>query len=202
MCEKYGALLIFDEIIEGFGRTGRMFACEHSVTPDVLVLGKSLGGGLLPFAGIVTREAYNTLPHVSIGHYTHEKNGLCAAAGLAMIEYVEKHDLVRQAERVGAFALDWLESLRAGCPLVSHVSGKGLHIGIELVKGVGAKEKAVAEAEAVMYKAMERGVAFKIIEGNVITLRPSLLITEDEMRGALEIIGQCIREAADGCGYE
>ncbi|MBO7747306.1 aspartate aminotransferase family protein [Paenibacillus sp. MWE-103] len=202
MCEKYGALLIFDEIIEGFGRTGRMFACEHSVTPDVLVLGKSLGGGLLPFAGIVTREAYNTLPHVSIGHYTHEKNGLCAAAGLAMIAYVEKHGLVRQAERVGAFALDWLEGMRARCPLVGHVGGKGLHIGIELVKDGDAKEKAVAEAEAVMYKAMERGVAFKIIEGNVITLRPSLLITEDEMRGALEIIEQCIREVAHGRGYE
>src|SRR5690606_33319424 len=61
LCKKYGAFLIFDEIIEGFGRTGKMFACEHFVTPDVLVLGKSLGGGLVPFAGIVTKEEYNTL---------------------------------------------------------------------------------------------------------------------------------------------
>ena len=82
LCRRYGALLIFDEIIEGFGRTGKMFASEHFVTPDVLVLGKSLGGGILPFAGIVTHEHYNTLQHRSIGHYTHEKNALCAAAAL------------------------------------------------------------------------------------------------------------------------
>jgi len=80
LCEKHGALLIFDEVIEGFGRTGKMFACEHFIVPDILVLGKSLGGGILPFAGIVTREEYNVLQDCSIGHFTHEKNGLCALA--------------------------------------------------------------------------------------------------------------------------
>lgn len=89
LCDQYGALLIFDEIIEGFGRTGKMFGCEHFVTPDILVLGKSMGGGLLPFAGIVTREEFNCLPHLSIGHYTHEKNGLCSAAALADISCIE-----------------------------------------------------------------------------------------------------------------
>ena len=62
LCEQYGALLIFDEIIEGFGRTGKMFAAEHFLTPEILVLGKSMGGGLLPLAGIVTQECYDVLP--------------------------------------------------------------------------------------------------------------------------------------------
>ena len=73
LCDRHGALLIFDEIIEGLGRTGKMFCCEHFVTPDVLVLGKSLGGSLLPFAGIVAREGLNRVEHRSVGHYTHEE---------------------------------------------------------------------------------------------------------------------------------
>jgi len=85
ICDQEGIFLIFDEVIEGFGRTGKLFACEHYVTPDVLVLGKTMGGGMLPFAGIVTKEEYNTLSASSIGHFTHEKNPLCVAAGLAMI---------------------------------------------------------------------------------------------------------------------
>ena len=71
LCSRYEMFLVFDEIIEGFGRTGKMFASEHFVTPDVLVLGKTLGGGLMPFAGIVTKEEYNVLQHKSIGHFTH-----------------------------------------------------------------------------------------------------------------------------------
>ncbi|GLX67173.1 (R)-1-hydroxy-2-aminoethylphosphonate ammonia-lyase [Paenibacillus glycanilyticus] len=201
LCEKHGALLIFDEIIEGFGRTGRMFAAEHSVTPDILVLGKSLGGGVLPFAGIVTREEYNVLGHLSIGHFTHEKNGLCASAGLAMIDYLERHRLVENAEEVGRYALEWLEGLRERCPLVGNVNGVGLHIGVELVKDRATKEKAIDEAEAVMYKAMERGVAFKIIESNVITLRPSLVITKEQMRFALEQLELCLQEVASGSYY-
>ncbi|HRP58203.1 aminotransferase class III-fold pyridoxal phosphate-dependent enzyme, partial [Agriterribacter sp.] len=103
ICDARGIFLIFDEIIEGLGRTGKWFACEHYVTPDVLVLGKSLGGGLLPLAGIVTKEEYNILQHRSIGHFTHEKNPLSAAAGLAAINYIESHELVKNAATLGDY---------------------------------------------------------------------------------------------------
>ena len=116
LCRRYGVLLIFDEIIEGFGRTGKMFASEHFVTPDILVLGKSLGGGILPFAGIVTHEQYNTLPHRSIGHYTHEKNALCAAAALAEIEYIESHRLADHSATLGAYALQRLNEMKERHP--------------------------------------------------------------------------------------
>ncbi len=202
LCEKHGALLIFDEIIEGFGRTGNMFACEQFVTPDILVLGKSLGGGLFPFAGIVASERLNVLQHRSIGHYTHEKNGICAAAGLAMIEVLEKHQLPVKAKEVGRLALEWLEEMKERRPSVGHIYGLGLHIGIELVKNRSNKEKAMIESERVMYRAMERGVAFKIIEGNVITLRPSLLIDWEEMKWALEQIEACIEAVESDGGNE
>ena len=198
LCRRYGAWLIFDEIIEGFGRTGRMFACEHFVTPDVLVLGKSLGGGVVPFAGIVTRDEFNVLQHRSIGHYTHEKNPLCAAAGLAEIEYIERQGLVRHAAELGDYAIDRLREMRQRHPLIGHVAGAGLHIGIDLVTSRTTRERAVAEAERIMFKALDRGVAFKIIEGNVITLRPSLVITRDEMDIVLAALDHSIGEVERG----
>ena len=201
LTRRYDALLIFDEIIEGFGRTGKMFASEHFVSPDILVLGKSLGGGIVPFAGIVARSEYDILENRSIGHYTHEKNPLCCAAGLAEIEYIEKYSLVENSRKVGKFAMERLNSLKEKHPLIGNVAGAGCHIGIDLVKDPVTKERAVGEAESVMYKCMERGLAFKLIEGNIITLRPSLLISKDEMEWCISIIEEALTEVEKGEYY-
>jgi len=180
LCDRYGIFLIFDEIIEGFGRTGKMFASEHYVTPDVLVLGKSLGGGVVPFAGIVARDEHNVLQHRSIGHFTHEKNPLCSAAGLAEIEYIEQHNLVNNSAHLGEYLKESLEELKKEFPWIGNVAGKGLHLGIDLVTDKKTKKRAIREAEHIMYDCLQQGVAFKIIEGNIITLRPSLTITKDD----------------------
>lgn len=198
LCDHYGALLIFDEIIEGFGRTGKMFASEHFVTPDVLVIGKSLGGGLLPFAGIVAHEKHNVLQHRSIGHYTHEKNALCAAAALAEIDFIEANGLAEHSARLGAYSLQRLNAMKERHPLIGHVAGLGLHMGIDLVKDGATKERAVDEAEIVMFKCLERGLSFKTIDGNVLTLRPALVITNEEMDHALDILEQAISEVERG----
>jgi 4-aminobutyrate aminotransferase len=200
LCEEYGALLIFDEIIEGFGRTGKMFASEHFLTPDVLVLGKSMGGGLVPFAGIITAKQYDVLPHRSIGHYTHEKNALCAAAALAEIATIEDHGLVEHAADLGRYGIDRLNEMKERHPLIGHVAGLGLHLGIDLVRNRRTKERAVDEAEIIMYKCMERGLAFKTIEGNVITLRPALVITRKESDRSLSILDEAIGEVERGEG--
>ena len=180
ICDAHGIFLIFDEIIEGLGRTGKWFACEHYITPDVLVLGKSLGGGLLPLAGIVTREKYNVLQHRSIGHFTHEKNPLSATAGLAAINYIESHELVKNAAALGDYLIEKLLELKRRFPVIGNVAGKGMHLGIDLVKDMVTKERATLYAEQIMYDCLEQGVAFKVIEGNILTLRPSLVITKDE----------------------
>jgi 4-aminobutyrate aminotransferase len=180
LCEQYGICLIFDEIIDGLGRTGKWFASEHYVTPDILVLGKSLGGGLLPFAGIVTKEAFNVLQHRSVGHYTHEKNPLCSAAGLAAIDYIADNGLVSKAAETGDYLMAKLEALKAQFPVIGHIAGKGLHLGIDLVKDRVTRERAVNYAEQVMYHCMQQGVAFKVIEGNILTLRPALTISKEE----------------------
>jgi 4-aminobutyrate aminotransferase len=201
LCQDYGALLVFDEIIEGFGRTGKMFASEYFVTPDVLVLGKSLGGGLVPFAGIVTKEKFNVLQYRSVGHYTHEKNALCAAAALAEIDYIEKYKLCEHAAELGQYTLKRLNAMKAGHPLIGDVTGVGLHIGIDLVKDPKTKQRAVDEAEIVMFKCLEKGLSFKTIEGNLITLRPALVITQEEMDRALNILEEAIGEVERGKKY-
>lgn len=179
-CDRQGIFLIFDEIIEGFGRTGKWFASEHYVTPDVLVLGKSLGGGVLPFAGIVTAEKYNILQHRSIGHFTHEKNPLCAAAGMAGIEYIERQNLVENAAILGEYLMRGLRELQERFPVIGNVAGKGLHIGVDLVKDPKTKQRAIEEAEWTMYQCLQRGVALKVIEGNILTMRPALCINRND----------------------
>lgn len=194
ICDQYGIFLIFDEIIEGFGRTGKWFACEHYVTPDVLVLGKSLGGGILPLAGIVTREEYNVLQHRSIGHFTHEKNPLSAAAGLAGIEYIEKNGLVQNSENLGNYLLERLLALQDQFPVIGHVAGRGLHLGIDLVRNRQTKERAERYAERIMYHCLNNGLALKVIEGNILTMRPSLVITRDDCDFILETLKHALEQ--------
>jgi len=201
LCEQYGTLLIFDEIIEGFGRTGKMFACEHFVTPDILVIGKSFGGGLMPFAGIVAAEKYNVCRHRSVGHYTHEKNALCAAAALAEISYIEEHKLFDHAAELGAYTLKRLIKLREKHPLMGQVAGLGLHIGIDLVSNRKTRDRALEEAEIIMFKCLEKGLSLKTIEGNILTLRPALVIKQEEMDRAIDIIDEAIGEVEQGKLY-
>ncbi|KYP15340.1 aspartate aminotransferase family protein [Flavihumibacter sp. CACIAM 22H1] len=190
VCDENGILLIFDEIIEGLGRTGKWFACEHFVTPDVLVLGKSLGGGLLPFAGILTREKYNTLQHRSIGHYTHEKNPLCATAGLAAIEFIEQEGLVENAANLGTYLLHELKKLQQEFDVIGNVAGRGFHIGLDLVEDPQTKKRAIRYAEEIMYYCLRKGIAFKIIEGNILTMRPALTITQADCDFILDTLRQ------------
>src|SRR5207244_3181173 len=142
-CSRHGTLLIFDEIPTGLGKTGRMFACEHDgVVPDILVLGKALGGGILPIAAVIACPELDVGGAYAFGHYTHEKNPVTARAALTTIEIIEDEGLVANAEKVGAFALERLVGLKERCPVVGDVRGRGLMIGIELVADRATKAPA------------------------------------------------------------
>jgi len=192
-CDRHGALLVFDEIPQGLGRTGRMFVCEHfDVVPDVLVLGKGLGGGVLPLAAIVAHPRLDVLPDKALGHYTHEKNPVLCAAALAGIEYIEREGLVERARVLGEHALARLRELAERHRLVGDVRGVGLLLGVELVRDRATGERATAEAEAVMYAALERGLSFKVSAGNVLSLAPPLTITREELDAAFGILDDCL----------
>jgi (R)-1-hydroxy-2-aminoethylphosphonate ammonia-lyase len=194
-CDRHGTLLIFDEICHGLGRTGRTFTCEHfGVVPDILVIGKGLGGGVMPLAAMIVREGLDVAGDRALGHYTHEKSPLAAAAALATIDYIEKHGLVENARRLGEHALCALREIMSRHQLVGDVRGLGLLLGVELVKNRVTKERACDAAEEVMYRALSKGLNFKLTMGNIITLTPPLTITQAELDRALEILDECFRE--------
>jgi 4-aminobutyrate aminotransferase len=184
---------VFDEIPTGLGKTGKMFACEHDgVVPDMLVLGKALGGGILPIAAVVAKPELDVGADLAFGHYTHEKNPVTARAALTTIEIIEDEGLVGNAAKVGNAALIRLNDIKARRPVVGDVRGQGLLIGVELVTDRAAKTPANAAAEKVMYRALERGLSFKTTFGNVLTLTPPLTVTQAQMDRALDIVDNCL----------
>ena len=198
-CHEFGALLILDEIPTGLGKTGRMFACEHDdVVPDILVIGKALGGGALPIAATLCRPGLDVASDFAIGHYTHEKNPVTARAALTTIEIIEDEGLVENAARIGASALERLHDMKARYPLVGDVRGRGLLLGLELVTDRESKEPARDAAEEIYYRALDRGLSFKITMGNVLTLSPPMIITEKEIHTAIQIIEEILSELEGG----
>ena len=194
-CDRHGALLIFDEIPHALGRTGKMFTFENfGVVPDMVVIGKGLGGGVFPLAALIVREALDVAGEKALGHYTHEKSPVGCAAALATIDYIEKNDLAKHARELGAYALNRMQQMMADHPLIGDVRGIGLFLGMELVRDRSTRERAVDEAEAVMYAALSRGLSFKLTMGNILTLTPALIITREEMERALDIIDACLSE--------
>ncbi len=200
-CDRHGTLLIFDEIPTGLGKTGRMFASEHDgVVPDILVLGKALGGGVLPIAAAICRPELDVAGDWAFGHYTHEKNPVTARAALTTIEIIESEGLVENAREVGAFALERLQEMKTRHPLIGDVRGRGFLIGIELVTDRASKAPAGDAAEAVLYRCLDRGLSFKTTMGNVLTLTPPLVTTRAQMESALAIVEESIAEAARDSG--
>jgi 4-aminobutyrate aminotransferase len=196
LCEAHGILLIFDEIYTAFGRTGKMFACEHyDIVPDLLVVGKGFGGSILPFAGIIGRDDFNVLEHKSIGHFTHEKNPLCCAVARAVIDIVESERLVEKTAELGAYFKKGLLELQNEFEAVGQVTGLGLNLGLDLVVNRVSKQRATAPAQGVMQFCMARGISFKLIQGNILNLKPALVITRDEVDYVLETLREALKSA-------
>jgi len=196
-CNDHGALLIFDEVPTGLGKTGRMFSCEHDdVVPDILVLGKALGGGMLPVAAAVCRPELDVAGGYAIGHYTHEKNPLLARAAVTTLAIIEDEELVPKAAELGDHAMQRLMDMYDRHPLIGDVRGRGLMLGLDLVLDRDSKEAARDAAERVLYACLDRGLSFKITMGSVLTLSPPLTITQAELDTALDIVDECLSEVA------
>ena len=189
ICTKHGVLLILDEIPIALGRTGKMFAFEHfDIEPDIICLGKGLGGGIIPFAAMVARDNYNVAQDISLGHYTHEKSPLGSVAALATLNYIEKEELLQKVEADGLWFGNELSGLKKRFPIIGDVRGLGLLWGIELVKNGEAKDKATKEAEKIMYECMAHGLSFKVSQGNVLQLSPALTISREDLQKAITIL--------------
>ncbi len=201
-CDDTGTLLIFDEIPTGLGRTGRMFAHEHeavgeeAVVPDILVLGKGLGGGMIPVAVVIARAELDVGADWAFGHYTHEKNPMMARAGLTTIEIIESEGLVARSADLGLVALERGRALASRFESIGDVRGRGLLLGLELVKPDGSPNPDLAES--ILYAALRRGLSFKTTMGTVLTLAPTLTIGESELHRAFDILEASFAEVVGG----
>ena len=196
-CNRHGALLILDEIPTGLGKTGRMFAFEHDeVVPDIVTLGKALGGGILPIAACVARRDLDVCGDFAIGHYTHEKNPVTARAALTTLEILEEEGLVERSAELGAFAMDYLRDALQNLPIVGDIRGRGLMFGVEIVADHQDKTPGNMLAEEIYYACLAEGLSFKISQGCVLTLSPPLTIAKPDLIGALNIVVTAARNAA------
>ncbi len=186
LCHKHNVLLIADEIQTGLGRTGRLLACEHEdVKPDGLILGKALGGGILPVSMFLARrevmEVFTPGDHGS----TFGGNPLAAAVGLEALNILVEDDLSAKSAEMGARLLDALRAIDS--PLITDVRGSGLFIGIEI-------DPALGSARVICEALMERGLLSKETHETVVRLAPPLTISTAEIDWAMDQIREVIGE--------
>jgi adenosylmethionine-8-amino-7-oxononanoate aminotransferase len=204
LTERYGVILIADEVAVGFGRTGHMFACNHEdVTPDILCLSKGITGGYLPLAATITTEEiysaflgeYRELKTFFHGH-SYTGNPLACAAAIASLELFEKDEVLKGVREKEKILKSWLERI-CGDDHVGNTRGIGLIGGVELVRDKTSKEPYPFEDKTgyrVCAVARERGLLIRPL-GNVIVIMPPLSISITNLERMLEIIEESIKEA-------
>ena len=196
-CHRHGALLIMDEIPTGLGKTGRMFAFEHDdIVPDIVTVGKALGGGVLPLAACIARTDLDVCGDYAIGHYTHEKNPVTCRAALTTIDIIEEEGLVERAAELGSYAISRLQTSLKDTAIVGDIRGRGVLFGIEIVKDRDSKVAGNELAEHIYYRCLDAGLSFKISQGCVLTLSPPMNITKSDLDSALTIVESSIIDTA------
>lgn len=207
LCSKYDALLIVDEIQTGFGRTGKLFACEHEgVEPDILCLAKSLGGGVMPIGVYVASDAvwkkgYGAIERATLHSSTFGGNSMACAAGLAALEVILEEGLAERAAELGEYFLTKLRELQKKYDLIKEVRGIGLFIGLEFEQPKGWLDKAtggkLSEAAREYTGAMVAGellnkhgiiTAYTLNNPNVIRLEPPLIVEKAEIDRVVEAL--------------
>jgi len=186
LCDAHHVLLILDEVQSGLGRTGAWFACEHEgVRPDGLVVGKALGGGVLPVSAFLgTREVMDVFTPGSHGS-TFGGNPLAAAVGLEALRVIEDEGLVGRSRVLGTHMLERLRAIES--PAVRAVRGRGLWAAVEI-------DPRFASARRVCERLIEKGVLSKETHHTVVRLAPPLVIAQDDLDWALDRLEETIRE--------
>lgn len=199
ICRRHGILLVADEVKVGLGRTGSRHAFEQlGIEPDIIIFGKGLGGGL-PVSAVVGPEAImNHKPAFSF--QTVHGNPVSAAAGLAVLQTIERERLVQNAAEVGRHLLALLEKLKDKHGIIGDVRGRGLSIGVELVSDRTTKEPAKTETALIVYRAFELGLVLYYVgvNSNVLEFTPPLTLTKEQASDGAALLDQAISDVTSG----
>lgn len=204
ICDKYNILLIFDEIITGFGRTGEMFAAQtFGTTPDIICMGKGMSSGYAPVGGIAFRDSVAEAflgreeQKIQFNHgHTFGGNPLSCAAAIASISEIKERDLPRRAKESGALVWKRFEEMKARFGIIGEIRGKGLLIGIEFVKDVKTKQQfpdSMAFGVQVGKAAIKNGLIIRA-DPHWIAVAPPLVIEKDEIDAMMDRLSDSIDE--------
>jgi 4-aminobutyrate aminotransferase-like enzyme len=193
ICDEFQVPLIFDEI-QTFCRIGEWFAADYfEVTPDIIVLGKGLGGGL-PIAAIIIRDTLEGFSMKAEDLHTFANNSLAQVTAIKQIEIIQRDGILENTRRLGAYLADGLRELQRDFPEMGDIRAAGLHIGIEFVHDPKTKEPAVEECVRIRDEGMKLGALFGLggVRKNVLKVKPPLIITQPEADEVLNILGRAM----------
>jgi 4-aminobutyrate aminotransferase len=199
VCSEFGVLYVDEEVQTGFGRTGKMLGIEYSnVVPDVVVFGKALASGIC-LSAVVAKAEIMTWPPGS-HFFTPAANPMACAAALATLDVIRKMHLPEHAERVGQGIMKRLREMQDDHEIIGDVRGKGLMIGVELVKDRKTKEPAKLETGRLSWRAFERGLAVSYYGtySNVLRIAPPLILTEKQADRAVNILEESLKDVETG----
>ncbi|KAK0646667.1 pyridoxal phosphate-dependent transferase [Cercophora newfieldiana] len=189
LCKKHNVLLICDEIQTGIARTGRMLCSEWAgIKPDMVTLGKAISGGMYPVSAVLARRDVMLVVEPGTHGSTYGGNPLGCAVSIRALELVEEEHLVERAERLGRIFREGIEAFKS--PIVQTVRGKGLLNAVVIDES--ATDGRTAWDLCVLLK--DKGILAKPTHGNIIRFAPPLVITEEELRGAIATIGEALKE--------
>ncbi|HXX65111.1 MAG TPA: aminotransferase class III-fold pyridoxal phosphate-dependent enzyme, partial [Bacteroidota bacterium] len=200
VADEIGALLIADEMITGFGRTGKMFACQHDdVVPDIITVGKGFGGGF-PMTGLMSRDEVimaKPFANPSGSSSSYGGNPFASAAAYITVRTIIDEGLVENSARVGAFMLKRLASFKEKFPFVGEVRGRGLMIGMELVKNPHTKERLDKQyTKMIFQECLNRGLIVMGYNPDI-RINPPLVITEEVADEGIDIMEHAFAHVAD-----
>jgi len=193
LCDRYGALLILDEIATGLGKTGSLFNFQRfDLRPDMVCIGKSIGGAAMPLSAVVVDPSLDIDPGLNVGYYTNEKNPLGARAGLATLEIIEAERLVENARTLGAHAAIRLEEMRKIHGATATFRTAGLMLAAEFDPDRGGKEL----ADLIYRGCVERGVIPMFSPASTVALSVPLVIDQRNLDECIDILGEAITAAS------
>jgi 4-aminobutyrate aminotransferase len=193
ICDRHGILLVVDEVQSGMGRTGKWWAVEHTgVEPDMICIAKGIASGMPLGITLARSEIMDWVPgsHAS----TFGGNPVCVAAALATLDVIENENLLRHSAEVGAHMMKRMAEWPTRLKLVGDVRGRGLMIGVDIVKDKTTKEYGAAERDHIVEKAFEHGVLFLGCGPSSIRLCPPLVVKKEEADVALDVLEECIQQ--------
>jgi len=200
LCSEHGILLVDDEVKTGVGRTGKWWGIEHyGVIPDLLVTGKGLGSGM-PISAVIGRaDVMDSYPEGGLG-YTLSGHTLSAIAALATLKVIERDNLIERARDLGSYIIKRLREMSEQFEIIGDVRGKGLLIGVEIVRDKVKKTPDKPRTLKILWRAWEKGLILLAVGkyGNVVRIAPPLNIPREVVDKALEIIEESIRDVLEG----